>query len=534
MAKKYIYKYTEGDGKNKMLLGGKGANLCEMTQIGLRVPPGFVITTEACLDYIANNRLPEGLMESVRQNMTWLEQETGKQFGGASNPLLVSVRSGSAMSMPGMMDTILNLGLNETTLAGLIKLTGNERFGYDAYRRFIQLFGKIALGVDDAKFDEHFEAIKRRAGVKVDLGLSANDLKEIGQLFLQVVQKETGRAFPQDPYEQLELAVKAVFNSWMGQRAVDYRREFKITPEMANGTAVNVVTMVFGNMGNDCSTGVGFTRDPGTGENVMYGEYLVNAQGEDVVAGIRTPKPVAAMKDEMPDLYRQLVELRNKLEGHYHEVQDYEYTIEKGVLYCLQTRNGKMNAAAMVRSSVEMANEGLISREKALLRIDPESLEQMMFPQLDPKHKAAPASQGMGASPGASSGKIVFDADTGGQARARQQRKDHSGARGDQAGRHSRLLRGGRHPHQPRRQDLARGGGGARHGQALRGRRGRHQRQRPPAPGHHRRQGAARRRCRDHRRRHRASVPRRSAHRRAGVHARTAHLAGLGRRNRHP
>lgn len=413
MAKKYIYKYTEGDGKNKMLLGGKGANLCEMTQIGLRVPPGFVISTEACLDYInANNRLPDGIMSDLREHMAWLEQETGKQFGGAGNPLLVSVRSGSAMSMPGMMDTILNLGLNEKTLAGLIKLTGNERFGYDAYRRFIQLFGKIALGVDDHYFDEHFEAIKRRAGVKVDVALSAEDLRDIGQLFLQVVQEQTGRPFPQDPYEQLELAVKAVFNSWMGQRAVDYRREFKITPEQANGTAVNIVTMVFGNMGNDCSTGVGFTRDPGTGENVMYGEYLVNAQGEDVVAGIRTPKPVAEMKDEMPSLYAQLVELRNKLEGHYHEVQDYEYTIEKGVLYCLQTRNGKMNAQAMVRSSVEMAKEGLITREKALLRIDPESLEQMMFPQLDPKQKVAPAALGMGASPGASSGKIVFDADT--------------------------------------------------------------------------------------------------------------------------
>jgi len=412
MTKKYIYNFTEGDGKNKILLGGKGANLCEMTQIGLRVPPGFVITTEACLDYIANNRLPEGLMAGVRENMTWLEQAMGKQFGGADNPLLVSVRSGSAMSMPGMMDTILNLGLNEATLAGLIKLTGNERFAYDAYRRFIQLFGKIALGIDDHFFDNHFEAIKRRAGVKVDVGLSAEDLRDIGQLFLQIVHEQTGRPFPQDPYEQLELAIKAVFSSWMGRRAVDYRREFKITPEMANGTAVNVQAMVFGNMGNDCATGVGFTRDPGTGENVMYGEYLVNAQGEDVVAGIRTPKPVVEMKDEIPKLYTQLVELRNKLENHYGEVQDYEYTIEKGILYCLQTRNGKMNAQGMVRSSVEMANEGLITREKALLRIDPELLEQLLFPRLDPAHKVVSVAQGMGASPGASSGKIVFDADT--------------------------------------------------------------------------------------------------------------------------
>ncbi|PIE83519.1 MAG: pyruvate, phosphate dikinase [Candidatus Contendobacter odensis] len=413
MTKKYIYKYTEGDGKSKMLLGGKGANLCEMTQIGLRVPPGFVVTTEACLDYIdAGNRLPEGSSADLRAHMQWLEQETGKKFGGADNPLLVSVRSGSAMSMPGMMDTILNLGLNETTLKGLIKLTGNERFGYDAYRRFIQLFGKIALGVDDEHFDQHFEAVKNRAGAKFDVALGAEDLKEITHLFLQVVQEQTGYPFPQDPYEQLELAVKAVFNSWMGKRAVDYRREFKITPDMANGTAVNIVTMVFGNMGNDCSTGVGFTRDPGTGENVMYGEYLINAQGEDVVAGIRTPKPVAEMQDEMPEMYRQLVDLRNRLESHYHEVQDYEYTIEKGVLYCLQTRNGKMNAQAMVRTSVEMAKEGLISKEQALLRIDPELLEQLLFPRLDPSHVAAPIATGMGASPGAAFGKIVFDADT--------------------------------------------------------------------------------------------------------------------------
>ncbi|MFA5529435.1 MAG: pyruvate, phosphate dikinase [Thiohalomonadaceae bacterium] len=410
---KYIFSFEEGDGKNKKLLGGKGANLCEMTQIGINVPPGFVITTEACLAYLdsPDRRLPEGLMEEVRSHVGELEKKTGKSFGGADNPLLVSVRSGSAMSMPGMMDTILNLGLNDQTLAGLIRQTGNERFGYDAYRRFIQLFGKVALGVADEYFDEHFEAVKRRAGVKADIGLSAEDLKEISQLFLQVVQEQTGKPFPSDPMDQLEYAIRAVFNSWMGKRAVDYRREFKITPDLANGTAVNVVTMVFGNMGNDCATGVGFTRDPGTGENVMFGEYLVNAQGEDVVAGIRTPKPVAAMQEEMPELYRQLVDLRNKLEGHYKEVQDYEYTIEKGVLYCLQTRNGKMNATAMVRTSVEMAHEGLIDRARSLLRIEPELLEQLLHPRLDPMHKASPVAQGLAASPGAASGKAVFDAD---------------------------------------------------------------------------------------------------------------------------
>src|SRR5512144_570820 len=355
-SRQWVYAFADGDGRNKMLLGGKGANLCEMTRIGLNVPPGFVITTEACLAYLddAQRRLPDGVMDEVRAHMRALEQKTGKRFGGSDDPLLVSVRSGSAMSMPGMMDTILNLGLNETTLAGLIRRTGNERFGYDAWRRFIQLFGKVALGVPDALFDEQFEAVKARVGVKQDVMLGADELREIGERFLQVVQRHTGRPFPSDPYEQLEIAIKAVFNSWLGKRAIDYRREFGITPAMANGTAVNVVTMVFGNMGNDSATGVGFTRNPATGENLIYGEYLVNAQGEDVVAGIRTPKPIAAMATEMPALYRELVALRDKLEAHYKEVQDFEFTIEKGRLYCLQTRNGKVNARAMVVTSVEM------------------------------------------------------------------------------------------------------------------------------------------------------------------------------------
>ncbi|MDH4090819.1 MAG: pyruvate, phosphate dikinase [Cyclobacteriaceae bacterium] len=409
----YVYAFREGDGKNKQLLGGKGANLCEMTQIGLNVPPGFVISTAACLEYLAkpDRTLPKGLMDDVRKQIKDIEATTGKIFGDPENPLLVSVRSGSAMSMPGMMDTILNLGLNRKTLKGLIKQTKNERFGYDAYRRFIQLFGKVALGVSDEKFDKHFEEVKKMAGVKVDIGLSEADLKLISERFLKVVHESLGKPFPEDVYEQLEIAIKAVFNSWMGKRAIDYRREFKITPEMANGTAVNVVTMVFGNMGNDCATGVGFTRDPGTGENVMFGEYLTNAQGEDVVAGIRTPKPVSEMAVEMPDLYKQLETLRNKLESHYKEVQDFEYTIEKGVLFCLQTRNGKMNTTAMVRTSVEMVKEKLISREQALLRIKPEMLEQLLHPRLDSLHKVAPLAQGLPASPGAASGHIVFDAD---------------------------------------------------------------------------------------------------------------------------
>ena len=347
---------------------------------------------------------PDGLADQVQQQIQALEQATGKGFGNPKNPLLVSVRSGSAMSMPGMMDTILNLGLNSETLAGLIRQTSNERFGYDAYRRFIQLFGKVALGVKDEAFDEEFASVKEKAGVTADVNLSARDLREISDRFLEVVERETGNPFPEDPMEQLEIAIKAVFNSWMGKRAIDYRHEFNITSDMANGTAVNVMTMVFGNMGTDSATGVGFTRNPGTGENIMFGEYLVNAQGEDVVAGIRTPKPVHEMAQEMPEMYLQLVDLRNRLESHYREVQDFEYTIEKGTLYCLQTRNGKMNAAARVRTSVEMANDGLINRDEALLRVDPEELEQLLHPSLDPEHVANPVAQGLSASPGAASG----------------------------------------------------------------------------------------------------------------------------------
>ena len=410
----YTYSFKEGDGKNKKLLGGKGANLCEMTQIGINVPPGFVISTEACLHYLdtKNHELPAELMDQVHEQIKALEQDTGRGFGDADNMLLLSVRSGSALSMPGMMDTILNLGLNSTTLPGLIKQTGNERFARDAYRRFIQLFGKVALGISDEKFDKPFDAIKKREGLTEDTELSADHFHEIGDLFLDVVRSETGNPFPEDVYQQLQLSVKAVFQSWLGKRAIDYRREFKITPDMANGTAVNIQTMVFGNMGDNCATGVGFTRNPGTGENVMFGEFLINAQGEDVVAGIRTPNPVHELEQAMPQMYRELVALRDRLENHYKEVQDYEYTIENGVLYCLQTRDGKMNATARVRTSLEMANENLITRNEALLRIDPEELEQLLHPRLDPESKQMPIAQGLPASPGAASGQIVFDADS--------------------------------------------------------------------------------------------------------------------------
>ncbi|MBZ4210416.1 MAG: pyruvate, phosphate dikinase [Rhodoferax sp.] len=411
-ANRYVYSFEEGDGKNRLLLGGKGANLCEMTQIGLNVPPGFTITTDACTAYLEKNQLPAGLMDEIRSYMTALEKKTGKGFGDAKQPLLISVRSGSAMSMPGMMDTILNLGLNEVSLKGLIAQTGNERFAYDAYRRFIQLFGKIALNIGDEHFDDRMDAIKRKHSAHQDVDLSADNLKELAGEFLAIIEQHTGKPFPQDPYEQLEISVGAVFRSWMGKRAVDYRKQFRITKDQANGTAVNICTMVFGNMGNDSGTGVGFTRNPGTGENVIYGEYLVNAQGEDVVAGIRTPKAIAEMEQEMPEIYRQLTMLHNRLESHYHEVQDFEFTIEKGILYCLQTRNGKMNARAMVRTSVEMFHEGLITKERALLRIEPAVLEQLLVPQLAPNFHGKSLAQGLSASPGAASGKIVFDADS--------------------------------------------------------------------------------------------------------------------------
>ena len=410
--KKYVYGFTEGDGKNKALLGGKGANLCAMTQIGLNVPPGFVISTEACLDYLDNGVLPADLMEAVHSHIAQIEQLNNKRFGAQDNPLLISVRSGSAMSMPGMMDTILNLGLNEQTVQGLIKQTQNERFSYDAFRRFIQLFGKIALGIPDELFDEKMKEIKTRAGAKQDLDLGPEHLSELCHNYLAIVHRQTGTPFPQDPYDQLKIAIESVFRSWNGRRAIDYRRQFKITPEMANGTAVNVQTMVFGNMGNDSGTGVGFTRNPGNGENIIYGEYLINAQGEDVVAGIRTPKPISEMALDMPAIYEQLLALRDKLEAHYREVQDFEFTIERGILYCLQTRNAKMNATAMVRTSVEMFREGLIEKDRALLRIDPGLLEQLMLPRLPASVNEEILAHGLPASPGAASGHIVFDADT--------------------------------------------------------------------------------------------------------------------------
>ncbi len=411
-ATRFIYAFDEGDPGDRMNLGGKGANLCGMTRIGLRVPPGFVITAGACLAYLEHERLPDGLMSGVRDYIGGLERKTGKRFGDGTNPLLVSVRSGSAMSMPGMMDTILNLGLNRATVAGLVRATGNARFAYDAWRRFVQLFGKIALGVPEAAFDDVMAEVKRKHGAVQDVDLDAEALQELAERFLEVCRDATGREFPDDPFDQLEHAIAAVFRSWNGKRAVDYRRQFRITSAMANGTAVSIVAMVFGNMGTDSGTGVAFTRNPATGENVLYGEYLLNAQGEDVVAGIRTPQPIAQLATDMPEMHRQLLELRDRLETHFREVQDFEFTIEQGRLYCLQTRNGKMNARAMVVTSVDMARNGLLTRPGALMRIAPGLLDQLLVPTLDPAHKVAPLARGLAASPGAASGHVVFDADT--------------------------------------------------------------------------------------------------------------------------
>jgi pyruvate,orthophosphate dikinase len=416
--KRYCYAFEEGDGTNKQLLGGKGAGLCTMTQIGLPVPPGFVITTEANLEYFAQgSHMPEGLMDQVHDYMSALETKTGKGFGDPAKPLLISVRSGSALSMPGMMDTILNLGLNDETAKGMIALTKNERFVQDAYRRFLQLFGKIGLGIEpdpvtkEDKFDVIFEEVKKKHHATVDTELSAEAMAEVCEKFKDLVKKETGKPFPQDPWAQLVISIEGVFKSWMGKRAVDYRRQFNITPDMANGTAVSICTMVFGNMGNDSATGVGFTRDPGTGENVLYGDYLINAQGEDVVAGTRTPRPLKELRIDMPGIFKELEKMHNILEKHYREVQDFEFTIEQGKLYMLQTRNGKMNAWALCKTSGDMVKEGLITEEEALLRIEPDMLEQFLHRRIDPDAKIEPLAEGISASPGAATGKVVFDAD---------------------------------------------------------------------------------------------------------------------------
>ncbi|MCH8915768.1 MAG: pyruvate, phosphate dikinase [Thaumarchaeota archaeon] len=409
---KSVYFFNEGDGKNKKLLGGKGAGLCEMTRLKFPVPPGFIITTEVCKKYYKNKKkLPKSLLLEVKRNISKIEKKTGKKWNSKENPLLVSVRSGAAISMPGMMDTILNLGINDTTIQGLVEKSNNPRFAWDSYRRFIQLFGKVAFGIDDKKFEEVLENAKKNQAVQSDSALNEKSLRCVVSDYKKICEKHTGKPFPTDPFEQLELAIKAVFSSWMGERALVYREKNNITKDIADGTAVNVVAMVFGNMGNDSATGVVFTRNPGDGTNQIFGEYLVNAQGEDVVAGVRTPKPIDNMKFELPESYKQLADTCTKLEKHYKEPQDIEFTTEQGTFYLLQTRNAKMNAVAMIKTSVDMVKEKLIKKEQAILRLQAEQLEQLLHRTIDQNKvkEYTMVAKGIAASPGAASGVAVFD-----------------------------------------------------------------------------------------------------------------------------
>jgi pyruvate,orthophosphate dikinase len=437
--------FEEGDWRDKKLLGGKGAGLAQMTQLGLPVPAGFIVTTEACRDFykpvrekidvlvrelernpmpsirdriiseiwgiINSLSLPEGVMEQVRECMAKLEEKTGRKFGDPNNPLLVSVRSGAPISMPGMMDTVLNLGLNDEVVKGLAKLTGNEWFAYDAYRRFLQMFGKIVLGISEKLFNDCLDNVKRKYNVKYEVELPIDGVKEVVEEFKQIIKRERGE-FPQDPWEQLKLAISAVFRSWMNPRAIYYRIANKVTPEVADSTAVNIVAMVFGNIGWNSGTGVVFTRDVATGENRLYGEFLPNAQGEDVVAGVRTPYPIEKLKDISPHVYDELYKAAKFLERINKEVQDVEFTVENGKLYLLQTRAGKMTPLARVKTAVDMVKEGIISVEEAIMKVEPQHIISLLHPRIDPKARVEPIANGLPASPGAVSGQVVFDPDT--------------------------------------------------------------------------------------------------------------------------
>ncbi|MBA4380368.1 MAG: pyruvate, phosphate dikinase, partial [Anaerolinea sp.] len=425
MAKKWVYLFDEvaaaetyaasWDGV-RALLGGKGSGLADMTRSGVPVPPGFTVTTEACNVYSATGKFPAGMWEQELAALQEVEKKTGKKFGDAADPLLVSCRSGAKFSMPGMMDTVLNIGLTDATAEGMIKLTGNPRFVYDSYRRLVEMFGSVVLGIPDEPFEEALKEYKAKKGYKLDTEMAAEDWKAMVATFKGVIQKHKDFDFPQDPLKQLELATEAVFKSWNVKRAVDYRRATNIPDDL--GTAVNIQTMVFGNMGDDSGTGVAFTRNPSTGDNEMMGDYLLNAQGEDVVAGIRNANPIAELVNEMPAVYNQFMDITGKLEKHYTEMQDVEFTIERGKLWMLQTRNGKRTAKAAVKIAVDMANEGLITKEEAVLRVTPEQVDALLHPQFDEKAmKAAEKSgaffaKGVNASPGAAVGQVYFDADT--------------------------------------------------------------------------------------------------------------------------
>jgi pyruvate, orthophosphate dikinase len=411
MDDRYVYDFSEGTDLGRELLGGKGIGLAEMTAIGIPVPAGFTVTTAACVAYMrAGRQVPDGLEEEVAEHMTRLEETTGKRFGDPSDPLLVSVRSGAAVSMPGMMDTILNLGLNDEAVDGLARVTENPRFAYDAYRRLIQMYSDVVAGVDAHRFEEALAEVRERAGAAHDGELEAEQLDELAGRFKQIYRQDTGEDFPQDAREQLAAAIRAVFDSWELPRARAYRRANGISDDL--GTAVNVVQMVFGNKGEESGTGVAFTRDPATGEQGLYGEFLANAQGEDVVAGVRTPQPLEELGDSFPEVFEELLDTMRRLERHYRDAQDIEFTIEDGKLFLLQTRPAKRHATSMVKVAVDLVDEGLISREEALGRLDPAQLDQLLHPMIDPKADYEVVARGLNASPGAATGSIVFDADT--------------------------------------------------------------------------------------------------------------------------
>ena len=412
MTEKMIYAFgagrTDGAADMRNLLGGKGANLAEMASLDIPVPPGFTITTRVCVDYLKKNELPEGLWEGVKDQMARLEDAMETRFGDDENPLLVSVRSGARDSMPGMMDTVLNLGMNDATVAALERKSGNRRFAYDSYRRFINMFGNEVLEMNHHDFEAKIEAMKQRKGAASDLELTAEDMAELADEYAALVKEKTGASFPQDPYEQLRLAIEAVFKSWNNDRAITYRRLYHIPHEW--GTAVNVQCMVYGNMGEDCGTGVAFSRDPATGENALYGEILFNAQGEDVVAGIRTPEPIASLREKMPACYGEFEEIAEKLEAHYKDMQDMEFTIQNKRLFMLQTRNGKRTAAAAVRIAVELVGESVLDKRSAVRMVDPDSLDQLLHPMIDAEEELNVVATGLAASPGAAVGRVVFTA----------------------------------------------------------------------------------------------------------------------------
>ena len=417
MSVKYVYSFDEGSKEMKSLLGGKGANLAEMTKIGLPVPPGFTITTESCIDYYENNKtIKQEIISQIEEKLSSLEKDLNKQLGSEENPLLVSVRSGAVISMPGMMDTILNLGLNDNTVKALAKATDNERFAYDSYRRFIQMFSDVAMEVQKYKFENVLDRYKEENNFKFDTDLTCEHLKAIVEEYKVIYKTEVGEDFPQEPKKQLMLAVEAVFRSWNNPRAIIYRRLNDITNDL--GTAVNIQSMVFGNMGDTSGTGVAFTRDPATGENKLLGEYLINAQGEDVVAGIRTPEPIDTLEEVMPEIYKQFIDTVKTLEHHYKDMQDVEFTIEKGRLFFLQTRNGKRTAASAINVAVDLVEEGLITKEEAIMRVEPKQLDQLLHPKFEDKalKKATILAKGLPASPGAGSGKIYFTAEDAAEA----------------------------------------------------------------------------------------------------------------------